>query len=57
MTDMASMTSHGQSPWLLLKRAIGLGRKPAPATPRPAAYDDYWALQNRKDSRPAPIKK
>ena len=53
---MASMTSHGQSPWLLLKRAIGLARKPAPAAPRPAAYDDYWALQNRKDSRPAPIK-
>lgn len=54
---MASMTSHGQSPWLLLKRAIGLGRKPAPPAPRPATYDDYWALQNRKDKRPAPIKK
>ncbi len=57
---MATMTSHGPSPWLLLKRAFGLAPKPAPATrtpPRQAAYDDYWAMQNRKDSRPAPIKK
>lgn len=57
---MATMTSQGPNPWLLLKRAFGLAPKPAPATraaPRQAAYDDYWALQNHKASRPAPIKK
>lgn len=56
---MATMTSSGQSPWLLLKRAFGFARKPAPAArtaPR-QAYDDYWALQNRKDGRPAPARK
>ncbi len=56
---MATMTSHGQSPWVLLKRALGLGRKPVQVT-RPAprqAYDDYWAMQSRKESRTAPVKK
>lgn len=55
---MATAVSQGQSPWTMLKKAIGLDRKPAPpAKPqRLAAYDDYWALHQRKDPRPLPKK-
>ena len=56
---MASAVSQGHSPWTLLKRALGLDRKPAtdPRPARPAAYADYWALQQRKDPRTSPAKK
>lgn len=56
---MATMVSQGHSPWTLLRRAFGLARKPAPTprtAPRQGAYDDFFALQQRKGPRTAPKK-